>query len=58
MPELSHEAAGLPLSIFDLTCWVGIGGVFLAGVFWILGKQSLVPERDPRLEESLSFENV
>jgi hypothetical protein len=58
MPELDHEASGLPLSVLDLTCWVGIGGVFIAGVLWILGRQSLVPERDPRIDESLGFENA
>jgi hypothetical protein len=58
MPELDHEASGLPLSVLDLTCWVGIGGVVIAGVLWILGRQSLVPERDPRIDESLGFENA
>ena len=35
-----------------------VGGVFLAAFGWLLRRQPLVPLRDPRLPESLAFENV
>ena len=55
MPVLHHE---LHPSLLDLTCLVGIGGLFLAAVGWSLRGEALVPLRDPRLPESLSLENV
>lgn len=58
MPEFDHELTGIPFSVLDITCWIGIGGLFVAGALRILQGNSLVPERDPRLEESMSFENV
>jgi hypothetical protein len=41
-----------------ITCFVGIGGLFIAAAAQRLGQRSLVPERDPRLAESLVFENA
>ncbi|TNE50600.1 MAG: hypothetical protein EP343_07895 [Deltaproteobacteria bacterium] len=38
--------------------FVGIGALFFAGFTWWLGRSSLVPKQDPRLPESLSFENM
>ncbi len=46
------------LSILDLTCWLGVGGLFFAVVSHLMQRASLVPVRDPRLAESLSFENA
>ncbi len=54
MPTLHHEA--FQLSILDFTCWLGVGGLFLALVVHLM-RGSLVPVRDPRLPESLAFEN-
>jgi hypothetical protein len=56
MPGLDAEAASL--GAIDLGCLLGIGGVYLAGLVWTAGDRSLVPLRDPRLEESLAFENA
>ena len=53
----SLEAAGLRLGLIDAGCLVGIGGVYFAGVLWTAGTRPLVPLGDPRLEESLAFEN-
>lgn len=39
-------------------CFVGMGGLFVAGVARAGGQNSLVPEKDPRLGESLAFENL
>jgi len=47
----------LSFHFVDLTCFVGIGGFFVAVLARRLGKAALVPERDPRLVESLAFEN-
>jgi hypothetical protein len=44
--------------LVDLTLLVALGSLFLAGAAFALRGRSLVPERDPRLEESLAFENA
>jgi hypothetical protein len=49
---------GIPFRLMDLACFVGIGGLFLAAVFWRLGRTNLIPVNDPRLSEALSFENA
>ncbi|MYB20426.1 MAG: quinol:cytochrome C oxidoreductase [Holophagales bacterium] len=55
MPNLHRE---MTFSLLDLTSLLGVGGVFLATAGWLLGRGSLVPSRDPRLVESLAFENI
>jgi hypothetical protein len=56
MPE-SHRR-DVPLSWMDLATFVGIGGLCAAaGLLWLLGRP-LLPIRDPRLPESLVFENA
>lgn len=47
-----------PVQLVDLTCFVGLLGIFLAVVTWRLGRAKLVPVGDPRLAESLGFENA
>ncbi len=42
----------------DLIVFVGLGGVFLAFLIHVTMGAPLVPTKDPRLAESLSFENV
>ncbi|MFI5143405.1 MAG: quinol:cytochrome C oxidoreductase [Thermoanaerobaculales bacterium] len=56
MPEGS-PASPLP-HLLDLTILVGLGGVWLAAVAFAMRERSLLPERDPRLAESLAFENA
>jgi uncharacterized membrane protein YpjA len=56
MPEL-HPGSPAP-RLVDLTAAVGVIGVWLAAAVFFMRKRSLVPERDPRLEESLGFENA
>jgi len=56
MPTVSPGR--VPLGLTDLGCFLGIGGLFLAGAALTARGRSLVPERDPRLAESLAFENV
>jgi hypothetical protein len=55
MPTLALDR--LPLGAIDVCCIVGIGCLFLAGLVWTARNRSLVPLGDPRLEESLTFEN-
>jgi len=49
---------GMPFRLMDLACFVGIGGLFLAAIFWRLARTNLIPVNDPRLSEALSFENA
>ncbi len=59
MPELPGAAEGvIPWSITDLTCWLGVGGVFVAAAMFRARSAALIPKEDPRLNESLAFENV
>lgn len=56
MPE---ARGGSPTpGLLDVTCFLGVGGLFVAGVAYRLRRHALVPERDPRLRESLAFENA
>lgn len=64
MVWLVHPALGetrkvyeLNLGLADVATFVGIGGIVLATFTWALGKSALVPVKDPRLEESINFEN-
>ena len=56
MPTLHPE--GVRPSALDLAAFVAVGGCFVAAAGWLLRRQALVPLRDPRLAESLAFENV
>ena len=56
MPVLSHR--GVHLSVLDFTTFLGIGGLFVSVFSWLLARRALIPVKDPRLPESLAFENV
>ncbi len=51
-----HLNLGLQ-ALVSFCCVVGVGGVWLAGFAWLAADRSLLPVRDPRLHESLAFEN-
>jgi hypothetical protein len=55
MPEYSEHFVFSPIAV---ACFFGIGGLWLAGVTFLAMGGSLVPTRDPRLDESLRFENA
>ena len=55
MPNLHPE--GLRPGLLDATALIGSVGVFAAAFGWSLRRQALVPLRDPRLPESLLFDN-
>ena len=46
------------VSALDIAAFVTIGGCFVASASWLMRRQALVPIRDPRLAESLAFENL
>ena len=56
MPSLHPD--GLRISALDVAAFVAVGGCFVAAVGWLMRRQALVPLRDPRLAESLAFENA
>jgi hypothetical protein len=56
MPTLHPE--GLRPSVLDVAALLAVGGCFVAAMSWLMRRQALVPLRDPRLAESLAFENV
>ena len=47
----------LPFSLMDLTCTIGVLGLFIAAAAFSSQKVNLVPIKDPRLDKSLAFEN-
>ena len=55
MPEFSEHFV---FGAIDVTAFLGVGGVWLATATRLAMGASLVPVRDPRLEESLRFENA
>lgn len=56
MPGFQSE--GLRPHLMDLLTLVGVMGLFLATYWWMAAGRNLIPTRDPRLSESLSFENL
>ena len=56
MPTLHPE--GVRPSALDVAAFLAVGGCFVAAAGWLMRRQALVPLRDPRLAESLAFENV
>jgi hypothetical protein len=56
MPTLHPE--GIRPSVLDVAALLAVGGCFVAAVSWLMRRQALVPLRDPRLAESLAFENA
>jgi hypothetical protein len=47
-----------PFGAIDVACFVGLAGFFLAAAAVRIQNRSLVPVGDPRLAESLAFENL
>jgi hypothetical protein len=54
MPNLHRH---LHISPMDFTTWLGVGGVFLFAFGRLMSKDAVIAHRDPRLPESLNFEN-
>jgi hypothetical protein len=56
IPEFSPGVARFGL--LDVLCWLGLTGVYSLVLYLNLRRSSLIPEQDPRLAESLAFENA
>ena len=56
IPTLHPE--GLRPSLLDVAAFMTVGGCFVGAASWLMRRQALVPLRDPRLAESLAFENA
>ncbi len=56
MPNYAHGEVSLHW--LDATCFLGVGGAYLAAVFYRMTKYPLIPVGDPRLSRALSFENA
>lgn len=56
MPNV--DATGFPFSLIDVCCLGGMAAVFVGGLMLWAGTRSLTPTRDPRITESVGFENV
>jgi hypothetical protein len=48
----------VPVSIVDLLAWIGVVGVFIGAAATRAKGLNLVPTKDPRLADSLAFENI
>ena len=55
---LEHGEHGVPLSLVDLACFLGVAGFFGGTVLFTAADAPLVPVGDPRLDEALAFHNV
>jgi hypothetical protein len=56
MPTLHPD--GVHPAVLDAAAFVTVGGCFAGAAGWLMRRQALVPVRDPRLAESLAFENA
>jgi hypothetical protein len=55
MPEFSDSFIFSPM---DVALFFGIGGIWFAAIVKLASQNSLIPTKDPRLEDSLRFENA
>lgn len=56
MPSRYHD--GPHFGFIDLFCFLGIGGLFVSLFAAITKRKLLIPIQDPRLNESLTYENM
>jgi hypothetical protein len=59
-PVHAHEKGvyAIHVGALDILTFVGIGGIALAVFTWALGKNALIPVKDPRILESINHENA
>lgn len=55
-PNMHHGHGEAVLGLVEILAFVGVGGVFLAAYTFLLQRTPLIPVNDPRLPESLAFE--
>jgi hypothetical protein len=62
MPDMklttSVPPSGPLLGATNICLFLGIGGLYLAGLLHTAGQRPLLPVADPRLQESMAFENT
>ena len=56
MPTLGVDE--VPFQLIDLTCWLGVLALFVAGLAYRAKSLDLLARNDPRLPKSLAFENI
>lgn len=56
-PDKYKMAFGAGTLLTDIPLVIGLGGIFVHLILREMSRYSLVPERDPRLNESLAFHN-
>lgn len=54
----SVVSTGLQFHLQDVLVFVGLGGLFLSMLIHVTMSSALIPTKDPRLAESISFENI
>ncbi|MEO2148601.1 MAG: quinol:cytochrome C oxidoreductase [bacterium] len=57
MPQISNGTE-FPFTFVDITILMGMAGIFIIGLALSLRGHSLIAEKDPRMSESLAFENA
>jgi hypothetical protein len=57
-PNMGHGHGAPVIGVTEILAFVGVGGLFLALTTFFLCSAPLVPIKDPRLPESLSYEDV
>jgi hypothetical protein len=55
-PSISSH--GVTIGLADVLCLIGFLGIFLGLFARLTAGAPLIPVRDPRLPESLGFENI
>ncbi|NJL32166.1 MAG: hypothetical protein HC898_11395 [Phycisphaerales bacterium] len=55
MPELGPQVS---IGLMEVGLTLALGGIWLLGVGHMLSRAGLVPVGDPRLSESVAFENI
>jgi hypothetical protein len=58
LKSVTDQQLGYSPNLIDVACIIGLFGLIIAGTAKRLGNVSLIPERDPRLPESLAFEEI
>ncbi len=56
MPTLGTDE--VPFKLIDLTTWIAIPALFVAGLALRAKNRDLIAKNDPRLADSLAFENI
>jgi len=55
MPELTGKVY---FGLVEILCFLGIGGIFVATLLRLLSRHALRPVHDPRVVESMAFQNA